>query len=82
MSRAVVDSACARFGIQDAIAGKSDRDVWALVAPFMGAHSLPQLRAQLQARLPPHVRVDAVLSPAEQQTLYHSLQAWQRQFGF
>ena len=49
MSRAIVDMACARFGILDAIAGKSDRDVWALVAPFMGAYSLPQLRAQLQA---------------------------------
>ena len=81
MSRAVVDMACARFGISDLIVGRTNREVWNLIAPHMGSRSLPELRAQLQARLPPHVHVDAVLSPAEQSTLYQSLQSWRRQYG-
>ena len=51
-ARQITDYACARFGVQDMIAGLSDQQVYHKVAPWLHAHSLPQLRQQPQARLP------------------------------
>ena len=75
------DLAAHRFGVADQIQGKSDCEVYAMVRPWLGANSLPQLRQMLQARLPPHVRLDVVISPAEQQQILAVVQHWRRTWG-
>ena len=79
--RFVVDAACARFGVADMCAGKTDQELYAAIAPFMRHASPQQLRAQLQQRLPAHLSLDAVLNPTMQSQLYHALKQWERRFS-
>ena len=79
--RQIIDYACCRFGVADQIVGLTDGQVYRKVAPWLQAHSLPQLRMQLQARLPVGVDLDSVLDPAMQQQVCAVLHAWSRQYG-
>ena len=76
-----IDLAAHRFGVADQIQGRSDREVYAMVRPWLGANSLPQLCQMLQARLPPHVRLGAVVSPPEQQHILAVVQHWRQMWG-
>ena len=80
-ARQIIDHACARFGVADMIAGHSDAEVFRKVAPWLQAHSLPQLRAMLQARLPPNVHIDTILSREEQARVFQVVQHWSRIYG-
>ena len=80
-ARQIIDYACARFGVGDMIAGLSDQEVYRKVAPWLMAHSLPQLRQQLQARLPANMQLDSVVDQGTQQQVYAVLHSWQRQYG-
>ena len=79
--RSWIDLAAHRFGVADQIQGRSDREVYAIIRPWLEASSLEQLRQMLQARLPPNVRLDVVISPPEQQQILAVVQHWRQMWG-